>query len=499
MLKKVATIVIMATLSLVLTFTISGVRIIPHQDFRLTQVELSGALITQSIENRLANPIPVTKVYYRDKLVGIMADTSGIDELLSNTYDLIYAQDFPQSQLLLSEEVVLVNDLIQYKLTNIDSDIVSFIEANELYSIEVTRIDFSSGYTIYVNKIEDFEAAREQYLLNFITKESYDRIIKKEEAPELSTYGYRDLNLIVSETVEISKGRAKAQDILKNVNEIVYFFSYGYGTEIKTYEVQPFDTVEAVAYFNGLTPQQVMSINADKIKSYNQILEPGMKLNVTYFNSPIKVVVIKERRAEEIVYPQSTMFVPDPSMREGMTRVSTQEKTGTKDVLYLETYVNGVLVGGQELKSSVTKEPVREVVLYGTRVIPGIGSGNFRMPVDNPRIICGYLCYSGHEAIDLVDNYMRFGYIVAADRGVVQSRGYDPIRSGYWIRINHNNGYTTYYAHLDAMAYFPPGVAVEKGERIGKIGMTGRTTGPHVHFMITYGGRNINPCTKVRC
>lgn len=489
----------MGVLSLVLTFTMSGVRIIPHEDFRLTQLELSTALIPQTIEHRLANPIPVTKIYFQDKLLGIMEDTSDIQVLLEATYNLIYAQDFPDAQLLLNEDLVLIQDMIPFKLSNADDAIVSFIEANELYSIEVIRIDFSSGYTIFVNRLEDFEAAREQYLLNFISQEAYERIIRKEDIPSLEGYGYREVNLIVAETVQISRGRAQADEILKNVNEIVYFFSYGFDTEIKTYEVQPYDTVEAVAYFNGLSAQQVVSINADRIKSVNQILEPGMILNVTYFNSPIKVVVLKERKAEEVVYPQRTLFLPDPTIREGMSRVATREKTGTKDVLYLETYVNGVLMGGQELSSTVTKEPIREVIMYGTRVIPGIGSGTFRMPVDNPRISCGWLCYKGHEAIDLVDRYNRFGFIYAADRGVVQSRGYDPLRSGYWIRINHNNGYTTFYSHLDAMAYFPPGVAVEKGERIGRIGMTGRTTGPHVHFMITFNGRNINPCTKLRC
>ncbi|MBS3991144.1 MAG: peptidoglycan DD-metalloendopeptidase family protein [Erysipelothrix sp.] len=499
MIKKVVLFFAMTVISLTLTFTISGVRIVPHHDFRLTQIELSTALIKQDIEYRLTDPMSVYKVYYKDRLVGIMEDTSGINELLDSTYTMIYAEDFPEAQLLLNEDIMIIEDVVQYKLKNIDNEVVSFIEANQLYSIEVTRIDFSSGYTIYVNRIEDFEAAREQYLLNFISKDAYDAIIRKEEIPPLDGYGYREMNLIVSETIQVSKGRAKAEEILKDKNEIVYFFSYGFDTEIKTYTVQPFDTVEAVAYFNGLTPQQVLSINADKVKSYNQILEAGMKLNVTYFNSPIKVVVIRERLAEEIVYPQSTLFLPDPDIREGMTRIATREKTGTKDVLYLETYVNGVLMGGQELKSSVTKEPTREVIMYGTRVIPGIGSGTFRMPVDNYRISCGWMCYTNHQAIDLVDRYARYGYIYASDRGVVQSRGYDPLRSGYWIRINHNNGYTTFYAHLDAMAYFPPGVAVEKGERIGRIGMTGRTTGPHVHFTITHNGKNINPCSRVRC
>lgn len=499
MFKQVISIIFIGVLSVVLTFTVSGVRIIPHEDFRLVQLELENALIPQTIEYRLANPIPVTKIYYQNQLLGIMEDTSGIQALLDSTYALVFAADFPDATLMLAEDIVLIQEMMHFKLSNVDQEIIGFIEANALFSIEAIRIDFSSEYTIFVNRIEDFEAAREQYLLNFITKEAFDRIMRKEEAPPLEEFGYREINLIVSETIQISQGRAKADEILKNVNEIVYFLSYGFDTEIKTYEVQPYDTVEAVASFNGLSAQQVVSINADKIKSVNQILEPGMILNVTYFNSPITVVVMRERKVEEIVYPQSTLFLPDPLLREGLTRVETREQTGTKNVLYLETYVNGVLMDGQELSSSVTKEPVREVIMYGTRIIPGIGSGTFRMPVNNPRISCGWLCYRGHEAIDVVDRYNRFGFIYAADRGVVQSRGYEPRFAGFWIRINHNNGYTTYYSHLDAMAYFPVGVAVEKGERIGRIGMTGRTTGPHVHFMITHNGRTINPCTKVQC
>lgn len=497
--KKVVLFLAMFVISFTLTFTISGVRIVPHHDFRLIQLELSSALIQQSIESRLADPVSVYKVYYRENLVGIMEDSSGIQNLLDALYTTKYSEDFPGAQLLLHEDVMIIEDVVQYKLNNIDQQVVSFIKSNQLYSIEAFQIDFSSGYTIYVNRIEDFEAAREQYLLNFISKDAYNAIIRKEEIPPLEGFGYREVNLIVSETIDISKGRALPEDILKNTNEIVYFLSYGFDTEIKTYSVQSFDTVETVAYFNGLTPQQVLSINADVLKSVNQILVEGMSLNVTYFNSPIKVVVLRERLTEEIVYPQSTLFLPDPTLREGMTRVSIQEEAGVKNVLYLETYVNGVLMGGQALKSNITKEPVREVILYGTRVVPGIGSGTFRMPVNNFRITCGWGCYPNHRGIDIVDRYVRFGNVYAADRGVVQSRGFEPRGYGFWVRINHNNGYVTLYSHLSSMAYFPPGVAVEKGELIGRIGLTGRTTGPHLHFEIIRNGQIIQPCTKLRC
>ena len=48
-------------------------------------------------------------------------------------------------------------------------------------------------------------------------------------------------------------------------------------------------------------------------------------------------------------------------------------------------------------------------------------------------------------------------------------------------------------------AYFPEGIAVEKGEAIGRIGMTGRTSGPHVHFQVWQGGTLINPCRVLGC
>jgi hypothetical protein len=185
MIKKVVLILAMTVISLTLTFTISGVRIVPHHDFRLTQLELSTAIIKQDIEYRLNDPMRVYKVYYKEKLVGILEDETLIRNLLDTTYTTTYAEDFPDSQLLLNEDIMIIEDVVQYKLNNIDNEIVSFIDTNQLYSIEVIQIDFSSGYTIYVNRIEDFEAAREQYLLNFISKEAYDAIIRKEEIPPL--------------------------------------------------------------------------------------------------------------------------------------------------------------------------------------------------------------------------------------------------------------------------------------------------------------------------
>ncbi len=69
--------------------------------------------------------------------------------------------------------------------------------------------------------------------------------------------------------------------------------------------------------------------------------------------------------------------------------------------------------------------------------------------------------------------------------------------SGYaWsIQIDHGNGYTTWYAHLKNI-YVRTGQKVSKGQAIGQMGSTGRSTGPHVHFELRRGvayGTQINP------
>jgi len=63
---------------------------------------------------------------------------------------------------------------------------------------------------------------------------------------------------------------------------------------------------------------------------------------------------------------------------------------------------------------------------------------------------------------------------------------------GNLIQIRHANGYTTYYGHLSKILV-KQGQKVKRGTRIGKVGTTGRVTGPHLHFEIRKNGKPINP------
>ena len=63
---------------------------------------------------------------------------------------------------------------------------------------------------------------------------------------------------------------------------------------------------------------------------------------------------------------------------------------------------------------------------------------------------------------------------------------------GHFVRIAHDNLVSTLYAHLDEVRV-KPGDKVAKGQMIGTVGMTGWSTGPHLHFEVYSGEKAVNP------
>jgi len=96
-----------------------------------------------------------------------------------------------------------------------------------------------------------------------------------------------------------------------------------------------------------------------------------------------------------------------------------------------------------------------------------------------------------HDGIDL--RAPRGTSIRAAGGGTVDFAGW---QGGYGntVIINHGNGITTLYAH-NANNLVSAGQRVERGDVIATVGMTGRTTGPHLHFEVRINGTAVNPRT----
>ncbi|AEH45532.1 Peptidase M23 [Thermodesulfatator indicus DSM 15286] len=99
-----------------------------------------------------------------------------------------------------------------------------------------------------------------------------------------------------------------------------------------------------------------------------------------------------------------------------------------------------------------------------------------------------------HSGIDIV---ARYGAPVRATAdGVVYRVGYTRAL-GRYVKIRHAHGFMTVYGHLRKYVV-KRGERVQKGEIIGYVGNTGRSTGPHVHYEIRRWGRSLNPLRFVR-
>ncbi|MGI8611637.1 MAG: M23 family metallopeptidase [Sphingomicrobium sp.] len=82
--------------------------------------------------------------------------------------------------------------------------------------------------------------------------------------------------------------------------------------------------------------------------------------------------------------------------------------------------------------------------------------------------------------------------IYATADGVITDAGYNNGGYGNLIKINHGRGIETRYGHLSKMSVYP-GQRVNRGELIGRMGSTGRSTGSHLHYEVRIDGRAVNP------
>ena len=134
----------------------------------------------------------------------------------------------------------------------------------------------------------------------------------------------------------------------------------------------------------------------------------------------------------------------------------------------------------------------------------GVATGAFIMPVLGYTFTQGYGCspyafepWDGgigchfHNGIDLAAN--SYTPILASDGGTVRYAGWCDCGLGYYVEIDHGNGFATVYGHMAEMPYVATGQLVNQGEVIGPIGSTGLSTGPHTHFMLKVNGSTVDP------
>jgi hypothetical protein len=82
--------------------------------------------------------------------------------------------------------------------------------------------------------------------------------------------------------------------------------------------------------------------------------------------------------------------------------------------------------------------------------------------------------------------------VMAVKDGIVQPTGYDSDGFGNYVKVLHDDGYTSYYGHLSSKGV-PEGSHIKAGQVIGLSGNSGNSTGPHLHFEVRRGESKVDP------
>lgn len=261
--------------------------------------------------------------------------------------------------------------------------------------------------------------------------------------------------------------------------------------------------VEEIQYTHGLYPENSSAvIDSKELKDLAE--------------SKVRVKVMKTRQRKESV-PFETVKRKSAYLYKGTTKTSQKGQKGERLITELLTYIDGKLSYTSVVSSAITKAPVDEIILVGTKQ-GNIYSwysggtyyqGSFIWPTRGANSISSYYGYrnpsiSGwgfHGGIDIVTGYGNSSGVpvVAAASGTVVTaiRGYSGY--GHTVVIDHGGGLRTRYAHMQpgSLTVYV-GQKVSMGQQIGRIGSTGNSTGPHLHFEVLLNGVKQNPLNYVR-
>ncbi|OGV96986.1 hypothetical protein A2W24_02580 [Microgenomates group bacterium RBG_16_45_19] len=249
------------------------------------------------------------------------------------------------------------------------------------------------------------------------------------------------------------------------------------GGEILDYSVQEGETLSQIAEKFNLSIDTILWANGLDNEKVAIRAEQNLKI------PPVDGVIHKVKKGET-VYSIAKKYETNP---QGM--VDYPFNTFTNDETFALAVGQVLMVPDGVMPEVVPVSPqssLAKILTPDAGVVSALGS--FVWPASGG-ISQNYRFY--HKAIDISNK--AGGSILAADSGRVTVAGWaDNYGYGNRVMIDHGNGYQTLYGHMSKVSVVS-GQTINRGDVIGQMGSTGRSTGVHLHFEIRAGGVLQNP------
>lgn len=238
----------------------------------------------------------------------------------------------------------------------------------------------------------------------------------------------------------------------------------------------------AAADTQRLLDLQVASANVEE--NQRILTEEMLDLQDTREQLSESEEILKKKRTEsddilrDLIAKQSEFQVlldeSEALQNELMNEIAQKQKE-LQAAQYKEELVKMALKGQNPPSNATWIEPVSGYTIsspFGNRKSPTAGASTYHRGVD-------MACPSGTP-------------IYATRAGTVTVASYQAGGAGYYVSINHGDGFASIYMHMTRYVV-SKGQSVTQGQLIGYVGSTGISTGPHLHFGVSYGGTYVNP------
>lgn len=381
-------------------------------------------------------------------------------------------------------------------------------EVQQMLQAAVSRYDSENRFQVQL--VQD--NAREFHVLTAKVKDTAVETVEQEETdlfpeagfaahisqvieeaePEVEL-GFEDYELglkqlTFSDEVEIVEAYLP-QNQLASVDQAVEELIKEHETET-FYEVVAGDTLSEISIKVDIPMEELIAMN-DSLENENSMIRIGDELLITVPEPELSVTRQEQSYIEEI-YDADIIYVDNDNWYTTQTKTLQQPSAGFRKIIAVSTYLDDKLVEREVIKEEVVAEAVPKIVERGTRIPP-----TYIKPISGGRLSSSFGkrarptkgASTYHKGVDWA---VPKGTAVRASCGGTVARAGWGSGYGYVVYINHEDGRQTRYAHLSKVLV-SVGQTVKQGDKIALSGNTGVSSGPHLHFEILIGGKQVDP------
>lgn len=310
-----------------------------------------------------------------------------------------------------------------------------------------------------------------------------------------------DDDIMFTNESELKKIMLKKFDIVVDALEmksdsrkIAYVSSENQGKEILTSIKHYYSKTIKPSGIKSDDIENKISYESVKVKTGDLYENSEIVREVIKYNDKLPIPLIRVKIVANIVKDQEvlpkTIMTSSSELMSGVNKTIHEGGSGTKKVSKIITFINNKVVSQEILSSEITKPVQNKMVSVGTKKNTTLVASSINSPsrgsISSP---FGQRWGKMHKGIDIAAS---FGEpISAALDGNVSYEGWE---TGYGnvIKIDHGDGIETIYAHCSVITV-KKGETVSRGAKIGEVGSTGNSTGPHLHFEVRENDVPINP------